>query len=250
MEYTNKHYRTLLRLITRKTTLFTEMVVCNTIIHGKNRWISLDANMTLENPLVLQLGGCDPKQMAEASAIAKEWGYTDFNINVGCPSPKVSGSGSFGASLMKDPPLVADLCSAIRDATGVFPTVKCRIGVDELDSYEYLSNFIDLVSRKGQVNHFFIHARKAVLDKKFSPHDNRTIPPLKYEYVYRLIEDFPHLEFTLNGGVVTYEEILTHKARGVHGVMIGRGVINHPYMYRHVDNLIYGGDLTGDSLLI
>ena len=275
MDYTNRHFRTLLRLITRKGTLFTEMVVCNTLIHGKNTALALDADLDFEGPVVLQLGGCDPGQMEKASAIAKQWGFDNININVGCPSAKVSGkelclgspcpvvalcphsilcpsldlssgAGSFGAVLMKDPHLVADLCIAASAATGNAPTVKCRIGVDNQDSYGHLSDFIDIVSRRGGVGHFFVHARSAILDKSFSPHDNRTIPPLQYDHVYSLVRDFPGVEFTLNGGVVSYEDMYTHTARGAHGVMVGRGVIEDPYLYRHVDRLCYGDDESGE----
>lgn len=152
----------------------------------------------------------------------------------------MSGAGAFGAVLMRSPELVADLCSAIGRATNIAPSVKCRIGVDELDTYQYLSNFINTVSTKGNVSHFIIHARKAMLGCGFSPHDNRTIPPLNYPFVYQLVKDFPHLQFTLNGGVVTFEDMAIHEAHGVDGVMVGRGVVQDPYMYRHVDKLLYG----------
>jgi tRNA-dihydrouridine synthase A len=141
---------------------------------------------------------------------------------------------------MRSPELVADLCVAVGMATGSAPSVKCRIGVDELDSYQYLSDFIHTVSTKGNVSHFIIHARKAILGQSFSPHQNRTVPALNYPCVYQLIKDFPYLQFTLNGGVVTYEDMLMHEAHGVHGIMIGRGVIRDPYFYRHVDKLVYG----------
>jgi tRNA-dihydrouridine synthase A len=209
----------------------------------------LEANFEIEEPLVLQLGGSDPSQMKAASAVAYSMGYREININCGCPSEKVADAGSFGAALMLQPDLVSELSLSVGEATGSPATVKCRIGVDELDSYEFLSAFVHRVSTKGAVGHFIVHARKAVLGGKFSPADNRKIPPLKYEFVHRLVQDFPHLQFTINGGInsLDEEEVSPHFERGVAGVMIGRSVINDPFRFRHVDSMLYGNTDQGSS---
>ena len=176
---------------------------------------------------------------------------------MGCPSEKVAGAGCFGAVLMLSPDLVGRLCEAISKkyfldmgntyyallcvgaGSGCEVTVKCRIGVNNNDSYEYLREFIRIVSDKGKVRHFIIHARKAIIDANFSPDDNRKIPPLKYDYVYRLLKDFPDLRFTINGGVNSIEDVRFHLKEGVHGVMVGRSVINTPFLWRNVDSKVY-----------
>jgi len=171
----------------------------------------------------------------------RPYGYDAINLNCGCPSAKVAGSGCFGAALMRDPALVASLCQSMADTMGPTTpiTVKCRIGVDDDDSYEQLHGFIHTVAYKSPVQHFIIHARKAILSG-ISPEANRRIPPLRYDYVYRLIKDFPDLKFTLNGGVLSYEEIEEHLGQGAHGVMIGRAIIARPYYWADVDRRIFG----------
>ena len=241
MEYTDRHQRYLFSLLSKKSVLYTEMVTANALMHNKDdvdRF--LEADFDLSNPLVLQLGGSDPAQMNEAAKIARNFGYNEVNINCGCPSDKVAGKGSFGAALMREPQLVADLCKAVGDAMGKPPTVKCRIGVNDEATYEKLHAFVTTVHEGSGVMHFIVHARAAILGAKFSPHDNRTIPPLKYDYVYRLVKDFPNLQFTLNGGVLTYEDTLAHLAEGVQGVMVGRQCVSTPFYWARVDSKIYG----------
>jgi tRNA-dihydrouridine synthase len=205
MEYTDAHQRKLIRLITARSVLYTEMVTANALVRTDTQERFLEADFQKEDPVVLQLGGGDPQLMADAAKIAYDYGYKEFNINCGCPSEKVAGAGCFGAALMLNPAVVADLTSAISEVSGKPTSVKCRIGVNDDDSYEQLHRFVETVSARGNVDHFVVHARKALLGGKFSPADNRKIPPLKYQYVYRLVQDFPHLAFTLNGGVVTME---------------------------------------------
>lgn len=239
MDYTDCHQRKLQRLITKHAVLYTEMVVANALIRTDNQWRFLEADFNIEDPLVLQLGGADPTHMRDAAKIAHSVGYKEININVGCPSEKVAGAGCFGASLMLRPLLVADLAYQVSVSTNRPTTIKCRIGVDDYDSYELLKNFISIVSEKGYVRHFIIHARKALLGAKFSPHDNRTIPPLKYDVVYQLVKDFPHLDFTINGGITTIEDAMHQLDKGCKGVMIGRSAINTPWYWRNIDTHIY-----------
>ncbi len=200
----------------------------------------LKADFTMEEPLVLQLGGANVLAMKSAASIAAEYGYKSININAGCPSQNVAEAGCFGAALMQKPRLVADMAHAMSSVTNVPTTVKCRLGINNEESYESLANFINIVYQHGGVNHFIVHARNAILDKKFSPDQNRCIPPLKYDYVYRLCRDFPHVNFTLNGGVKTYDEIKIHLKEGVSGVMVGRAVIQDPYYWAGIDSQIYG----------
>eukprot|EP01035_Chromulina_nebulosa_P022375 gene22375-28971_t len=197
-------------------------------------------NGLIEEPIILQLGGADPIKMKEAAEIAvKYYNYKEINVNVGCPSERVSGSGCFGAKLMLSPELVSELCISIGEVTNRPATVKCRIGIDDFDSYDFLYNFIEIVSNKGQVNHFIIHARKAILNKNFSPADNRSIPPLNYNFVYQLKSDFPSLQFTINGGFNSLPDVNDQLDKGLYGVMVGRAVVNDPYHWRHIDTKIY-----------
>lgn len=239
MEYTDRHMRFLMRLISSKSTLYTEMVTANALIRTDTPSRFLEAEMHIEHPLILQLGGACPVQMKQAAKIAVSAGYKEINLNVGCPSDKVAGSGCFGAALMLKPALVAELASAIGEVTGQPATVKCRIGVDDADSYEQLADFVGQVRDAGQVKHFIVHARKAVLGANFSPEYNRKVPPLKYNMVYSLVQDFPDLAFSINGGVQTYDDVVTHLKHGVVGVMIGRAVVNNPFYWRNVDSLLY-----------
>jgi tRNA-dihydrouridine synthase A len=239
MGYTNTHQRNFMRLISKSALLYTEMVVSSTILHTNQLDAHLGANFEEEQPVILQLGGADPNQLAEAARVAQRYGYQRFNLNVGCPSDRVSGSGCFGASLMRTPELVADICRSIAERTSIMPSVKCRIGVDDNDSYSHLASFVDTVSRQGGVTQFIVHARKAVLDPSWSPLKNRTIPPLKYEYVHQLRAEFPDLYLGINGGIRSLEEISSQLDQGgVEEVMVGRGVIDNPFVYRHIDQLV------------
>eukprot|EP00177_Eucheuma_denticulatum_P004090 GFKZ01007407.1.p1 GENE.GFKZ01007407.1~~GFKZ01007407.1.p1 ORF type:complete len:442 (+),score=46.72 GFKZ01007407.1:105-1430(+) len=244
MDVTDRHFRALVRLISRHATLYTEMVVDRSIIHNATlRELSLTIpKAPTQHPVVLQLGGSVPDELEAAARIAAQYGYTEINLNCGCPSPKVAGKGCFGAALMRTPEVVAE---ATRRMKAVLPrdipvTVKCRIGVDDEDSYEGLSNFVRVVHEVGGVDHFIIHARKAILGG-LSPAQNRSIPPLKYEYVYRLVEEFPQLRFSINGGLKTVPDVLEQLERGLYGVMIGRSVMDQPWhALCDVDNLIFG----------
>ena len=240
MEYTDRHQRTLMRLMTKEAVLYTEMVVANAIVRSDRRESLIAANFDVEEPVVLQLGGSCPQQMYEAVKIAMNYGYKQFNINCGCPSDKVAGSGSFGAALMLQPNLVSDLAIAVKEASGKPASIKCRIGVNDDDSYEQLAAFVGHISKASGVQHFIIHARKAVLNKGFSPQDNRNIPPLKYELVYRLVKDFPDLQFSINGGINTYEEATRCLSEGLAGVMVGRAIINQPFYWNQIDSILYG----------
>ncbi|MBT5548721.1 MAG: tRNA dihydrouridine(20/20a) synthase DusA, partial [Gammaproteobacteria bacterium] len=195
MDWTDRHCRYFYRLISKNTQLYTEMITAKAILNGdKNRLLDFNAQ---ENPLTLQLGGSDPSEMAKCALIAQEWGYDEVNINVGCPSDRVF-SGSFGACLMKEPDLVASCVESMIDNCNIPVTVKSRIGIDDMESYEQLSDFIMRIHNKG-CQHFIIHARKAWL-QGLSPKENRTIPPLNYPWVYQLKKDFPQLKITINGG--------------------------------------------------
>ena len=202
MDWTDRHCRYFYRLISKNVQLYTEMITTKAILRGdKNRLLDFD---TVENPLVLQLGGSDPKEMAVCALIAQDWGYDEVNINVGCPSDRVL-SGSFGACLMKEPNLVAQCIESMTDKCEIPVTVKHRIGIDDMESYGELSDFVFQISNKG-CQHFIVHARKAWL-KGLSPKENRTIPPLNYSWVYQLKKDFPSLKITINGGIESCEDV-------------------------------------------
>ncbi|CBJ49172.1 FAD binding / catalytic/ tRNA dihydrouridine synthase [Ectocarpus siliculosus] len=242
MEYTDRHMRYLLRLLTTRTVLWTEMVPSSTIIHNPDdlgRF--LDYNEEVEHPVVLQIGGSDTTDVREACRLARPYKYDAINLNCGCPSEKVAGKGAFGAALMRSPSLVKDLCLAMKDGAGEDTpiTVKCRIGVDNDDSYEQLAAFVEEVSRGAGVPHFIVHARKAILGG-LSPAQNRNIPPLKYDFVYRLVKDFPDVDFTLNGGVNTYEEAVSCLEQGAHGVMVGRSWSSNPWYWSQADSMLFG----------
>ena len=237
MERTDRHYRYFMRQISRRTLLYTEMITTQAIIHGdRHKLLDFSAE---EKPLVLQLGGDDPKQLAECAKIGEDWGYDAINLNVGCPSPRVQ-SGNFGACLMRQPELVAAIVAAMAKVVSIPVTVKHRIGVDECDRYEDMSNFVRIVSEAGCSN-FTVHARKAWL-KGLSPKENRNIPPLRYEDVYRLKQDFPHLFIEINGGITTLEQSQTH-LQFVDAVMIGRAAYDRPYIFATADRDIYGEDV-------
>ena len=234
MDWTDKHCRYFFRLLSACTQLYTEMITSKAILRGdKNRLLDYNSS---EHPLVLQLGGSDPKEMAQCAHIAKQWGYDEVNINVGCPSDRVL-SGSFGACLMKEPDLVASCVESMIDASDMPVSVKSRIGIDDMESYNRLSDFVARIHKKG-CQHFIIHARKAWL-QGLSPKENRTIPPLKYPWVYQLKRDFPQLKITLNGGVTECNEVVKHLDH-VDGVMLGRAIYHQPYLLADIDSKVFG----------
>lgn len=248
MDYTDRHQRYFMRLLTKHAVLYTEMITAAAIVHSDDVRHLLQFDKSIEEPVVLQLGGACPQQMQQATKIAMKHGYKEFNINCGCPSEKVSGSGSFGAALMLEPNLVADLCLSISEVSNVAPTVKCRIGVNGNDTYEELCTFIDTIHRRAHVDHFIIHARKAILGKKFTPKQNRETPPLNYPTVYKLKQDFPWIQFTLNGGVSTLEEAVEKYTKGCDGVMVGRAIVKDPFAWRDIDKVIYNGSRIGELI--
>tara|TARA_Y100000385_G_scaffold262817_1_gene294765 strand:- start:2 stop:979 length:978 start_codon:yes stop_codon:yes gene_type:complete len=233
MDWTDRHCRYFYRLISKNVQLYTEMITTKAILRGdKNRLLDFNA---IENPLVLQLGGSDPKEMAACALIAQDWGYDEVNINVGCPSDRVL-SGSFGACLMKEPNLVAQCVESMTDKCEIPVTVKHRIGIDDMESYGELSDFVFQISNKG-CQHFIVHARKAWL-KGLSPKENRTIPPLNYSWVYQLKKDFPSLKITINGGIESCEDVKKHLEL-VDGVMMGRSIYHNPFLLREIDKTIF-----------
>jgi len=234
MDWTDKHCRYFFRLLSSCTQLYTEMITSKAILRGdKNRLLDYNSR---EHPLVLQLGGSDPKEMSQCARIAKEWGYDEININVGCPSERVL-SGSFGACLMKEPDLVASCVESMIDASDIPISVKSRIGIDDMKTYDELSDFVARIHKKG-CQHFIIHARKAWL-QGLSPKENRTIPPLNYPWVYQLKKDFSQLKITLNGGVTECNEVIKHLGH-VDGVMLGRVIYHQPYLLSDIDSKIFG----------
>lgn len=237
MDRTDRHFRYLMRQITRRTLLYTEMVTTPAIIHG-DRPKLLDFSPE-EHPISLQLGGDNPAELAECAKVGADWGYDEINLNVGCPSPRVQ-KGNFGACLMTQPELVADCVAAMQKAVNIPVTVKHRIGVDEQDSYADLCRFIDVVSQTG-CDRFSVHARKAWL-QGLSPKENRTVPPLRYEDVYRLKQEFPHLWLEINGGITELTQIKDHLDK-VDAVMVGRAAYENPYLFATVDRDIYGEDV-------
>ena len=236
MDYTDRHDRYMLRLISKKMWLFTEMITSNTLLNADpQRFLKFHRS---EHPVAIQLGGCDPKDLATCSQMSEQAGYDEVNLNVGCPSDRVK-SGRFGASLMATPELVGQCVNAMQSGITIPVTVKCRIGIDDLDSYENLKNFITIVSDAG-CKIFYIHARKAWL-QGLSPKQNRDIPPLKYDVVYQIKRDFPHLDIIINGGIKTLNEVTQH-LQHVDGCMIGREAYANPYMLVNVDREIYGAE--------
>ena len=240
MDWTDRHDRVFLRLFTTRALLYTEMVTSAALEHG-------DANYLLkhhasEHPVALQLGGSNPKELAKAAELGEEACFDEINLNVGCPSDRVK-AGKFGASLMADPQIVSNCVSAIKQSTRLPVTVKCRIGVDDKDTHADLVNFINVVATGG-CELFVIHARKAYL-QGLSPKENREIPPLNYERVFAVKQEFPELNFIINGGITSINEALSLLEK-VDGVMIGREAYNNPYFLREVDNRIFG-DLTSEK---
>ena len=234
MDYTDRHFRYFIRLMSRHTLLYTEMVTSGAILHGDHRRF-LEFHPA-EHPVALQLGGSEPLALAACTRIASDYGYDEVNLNVGCPSDRVQ-SGRFGACLMQEPELVAECVSAMRAVGRVPVTVKTRIGVDERDSYEHLTGFVSTVAAAG-CSVFIIHARKAWL-KGLSPKENREIPPLRYDVAARLKQDFPGLTIVVNGGVQTLDSMHDHLG-AFDGVMVGREAVSNPWLFADVDRRFFG----------
>lgn len=234
MDWTDRDCRYLLRLISRECLLYTEMVTTGALIHGdRERFLAHDV---FEYPLALQLGGSEPDEMAQCAVMGEDAGYQEININVGCPSDRVQ-SGRFGACLMAEPELVAESLAAMQDKVDIPVTVKTRLGIDDKDSYEFLTDFIDKVSAAG-CEIFILHARNAWL-KGLSPKENRDIPPLNYERVYQVKKDYPHLHIDINGGIKELDEATDH-LQHVDGVMMGRAAYHNPYLLAEADKTIFG----------
>jgi tRNA-dihydrouridine synthase A len=232
LDWTDKHCRYFLRQISQHAVLYTEMVTTGAIIFGKSDYLAYNQE---EHPVALQLGGSDPVAMAKCAVLAQERGYDEVNINVGCPSDRVQ-NGRFGACLMAEPNIVADCIKAMRCEVDIPITVKSRIGIDDMDEYEDLTRFIDIVSSSG-CDTFIVHARKAWL-KGLSPKQNRDVPPLMYDRVYQLKQQFPHLHISLNGGVKTLDDVQAH-LNHLDGVMVGREIYSNPYLLAEVDQRFY-----------
>jgi len=237
MKRTDRHFRYLIRLLSKKTFLYSEMVTTGAVIHGPKDRL-LDFNPA-ERPIALQLGGDDPSDLAEAAHIAEEWGYDEVNLNVGCPSERVQ-NGSFGACLMSQPVKVAKAVEAMKGRVTIPVTVKHRIGVDEMESYGAFKEFVDTVASAG-TDRFSVHARKAWL-KGLNPKQNRTIPPLKYEFVYRLKEECPFFFIEINGGINNWDEAEAHLQQ-VDAVMLGRAAYDNPFLFAQADSRIYSAAL-------
>ena len=231
MDWTTKDYRYFARLFNPNVVLYTEMVTTGAILFGDVKR-HLDYNQQ-EHPLVLQLGGSDPKDLATCTKMAQDWGYQGVNLNVGCPSDRVQNN-KIGACLMAEPDLVAECIASMQQAVDIPVTIKHRIGIDDMQSYEEMLHFVDTVAQTG-CTHFVVHARIAIL-KGLSPKENREVPPLRYEDVYRLKRERPHLTIELNGGVKTLEETQTH-LQHVDGVMIGREAYHNPYLLAELGQL-------------
>lgn len=234
MDRTDRHCRYLLRLISRHALLYTEMVTVGALLHGDRERL-LDFHPA-EHPVALQLGGSEPREMAQCARYGEQAGYDEININAGCPSNRVQ-AGRFGACLMAEPVRVADCVAAMRAAVAIPVTVKTRIGIDNQDSYEALARFVGIVAQAG-CGTFIVHARKAWLTG-LNPRQNREVPPLCYETVHRLKRQFPQLEIILNGGFTSLAQAHAQLAQ-VDGVMLGRGVYQNPYLLAGVDRLFYG----------
>ena len=232
LDWTTRHCRYFHRQFSQHALLYTEMITAPAILHAKYDLLEYDP---AENPVALQLGGSNPKQLAHCAKLVEECGYAEVNLNVGCPSDRVQ-NGMFGACLMGKADLVADCIKAMQDAVQIPVTVKHRIGIDDLDSYEFLCDFIEKV--QAYSNDFIVHARKAWLSG-LSPKENREIPPLDYERVYQLKRDFPHLNISINGGIKTIEEIKYH-LQFVDGAMVGREAYQNPSLLGEIDSQIFG----------
>jgi tRNA-dihydrouridine synthase A len=241
MDWSDHNCRFFWRLLTRQALLYTEMVTTGALIHGdRERFLHYNVE---EHPVALQLGGSNPEELARCARWAQEWGYDEVNLNCGCPSDRVQ-SGMFGACLMAKPALVADCVKAMVDSCDIPVTVKHRIGIDAMESYEELLAFVEPVAAAG-CSVFIVHARKAWL-QGLSPKQNRDVPPLNYDWVYRLKVDFPHLTIVINGGIQTIAECKLH-LQHVDGVMLGREAYQNPWMLAQVDEELFGMDKPAQS---
>ena len=238
MDWTDRHCRYFHRLLTTRTLLYTEMVTTGALIHG-NVSRHLDFNRE-EHPVALQLGGSEPQDLAHCAKLGEQWGYDEINLNCGCPSERVQ-RGAFGACLMAEPQLVADCVKAMVDVVSVPVTVKHRIGIDKVESYDFVRDFVGAVSQAG-CNTFIVHARSAWL-KGLSPKENREVPPLRYALVYRLKQDFPHLNIAINGGVTSNAQI-TEQLQQLDGVMVGREAYHNPWLMASWDADFFGAPLS------
>ncbi|MCO6555933.1 MAG: tRNA dihydrouridine(20/20a) synthase DusA [Gilliamella sp.] len=232
LDWTDKHCRYFHRILTEKALLYTEMVTTGAILFGKGDYLAFNNE---EHPLSLQLGGSDPNALAQCAKLAQERGYDEINLNVGCPSDRVQ-NGMFGACLMGNPNLVADCIAQMQDQVDIPVTVKTRIGIDDCDSYTFLCQFIEKVMPYTKT--FIVHARKAWLSG-LSPKENREVPPLDYERVYKLKQDYPNLTIAINGGIKTIDEIKCH-LQHVDGVMVGREAYQNPVLLTEIDTQIFG----------
>lgn len=238
MDWTDRHDRYFLRLISRHVRLYTEMLTSGAILYGnQEKLLAYDAS---EHPVAIQLGGSDPAELATAAKIAAAWGYDEINLNVGCPSDRVQ-SGRFGACLMAEPELVAECMTAIMEAVTIPVTIKTRIGIDNRDSYEEFVQFIHANAEAG-CRTFIIHARKAWLHG-LSPKENRELPPLHYDRVYQLKRDFPELTIVINGGITDLQQVDDH-LKQVDGVMLGRAAYQNPYLLAEVDRRFFADNRT------
>jgi tRNA-dihydrouridine synthase A len=241
MDWTDSHCRVFHRLLSPHARLYTEMVHAQAVIHGdRDRLLGFDNS---EHAVALQLGGSEPALLAQAARIGQEWGYDEINLNVGCPSDRVQ-AGRFGACLMKEPALVADnvaaMIAAVADSERPIPvTVKCRLGVDEEKEYDRFRAFIDTVAEAG-CRIFFVHARNAWL-KGLSPKENREVPPLRYDWAYRLKQERPELTIGINGGIGSVDQVREH-LRLTDGVMLGRAAYHEPYLLHLLEVELYGGE--------
>ncbi len=235
MDYTDRHFRVLMRQISKRALLYTEMIVAKALYHSNKIDTLLDFN-EIEHPISLQIGGDNPKHLARATKLAQDWGYDEVNLNVGCPSARVK-SGNFGACMMADPDLVARCLEAMIESSDLPITIKHRIGIDNLDSQEFLLHFVDKIASIG-AKRFSIHARKAWLNG-LNPKQNREIPPLEYEKVAYIKNKRPELIIELNGGINTMEECLS-KLKIFDGIMVGRSVYKHPLRWKNLDEVVFG----------
>jgi len=235
LDWTDRHCRYFYRVMSKHTVLYTEMVTTGAILFGKGDYLSFNDE---EHPVVLQLGGSDPVALTECAKLAEQRGYDEININVGCPSDRVQ-NGRFGACLMAEPNVVAECVDKMQAAVNIPITVKSRIGIDDLDSYEFLHTFIEQVSQAG-CQHFIVHARKAWLSG-LSPKQNRDVPQLDYGRVYQIKKDFPQLAISINGGIKTFEQTKEHLLH-LDGVMIGREIYQNPYMLTEADQQLWASE--------
>lgn len=233
IDWSDRHARFFWRLLTKNAVLYTEMITTGALLHGAAaRFLRFDPS---EHPIALQLGGCEPADLAACAKLAEQHGYDEVNLNCGCPSDRVQ-NGAFGACLMAQPQRVADCIKAMQDACSVRVTIKHRIGIDDLDSYEAMAHFVDTIAATG-CDTFIVHARKAWLSG-LSPKENREIPPLRYADVYRLKHEFPHLNIVINGGIENISACREH-LQHVDGVMLGRAAYHNPYLLRTVDSDLF-----------